>query len=96
MQGHRIRHCQTSDFWPTRNFNYLAQLETGFLDMLEDLLYYIRSREWAVAVHNDYKLDGINHTFWLFTHEGTEGTGRFVKGEGQTDTEALHQVLKQI
>jgi len=41
-----------------------------------------------VAVHNDYRLNGKAHTFWLFTHPN----GRWVKGEGKTDNEALVQM----
>lgn len=51
----------------------------------------IRADGWAVAVHNDYRLKGENHTFWLFT----KGE-RAVKGEGKTDAEALDQVRKII
>jgi hypothetical protein len=47
----------------------------------------IRSEGWAVAVHNDYRLNGDAHTFWLFTKNGLA-----VKGEGKTDAEALAQV----
>lgn len=47
----------------------------------------IRSAGWAVAVHNDYRLYGEPHTFWLFTHGD-----KAVKGEGRTDAEALNQV----
>lgn len=51
----------------------------------------IRACGWAVAAHNDYRLDGKPHTFWLFTQ-----AGRAVKGEGRTDKEALNQVREQI
>jgi len=47
----------------------------------------IRAEGWTVAVHNDYRLHGVNHTFWLFT-KGTSCT----KGEGSTDAEALNQI----
>lgn len=47
----------------------------------------IRALGWVVAVHNDYRLNGEAHTFWLFTKDG-----RAVKGEGRTDAEALVQV----
>jgi hypothetical protein len=50
-----------------------------------------RSRGWSVAVHNDYRLDGVPMTFWLFTKDG-----RAVKGEGLTDNEALANVLVGI
>jgi hypothetical protein len=51
----------------------------------------IRQKGWSVAIHNDYRLLGNSHTFWLFTKEG-----RAVKGEGRTDREALDIVRKQI
>jgi len=44
----------------------------------------LRAAGWSVAVHNDYRLNGRFHTFWLFTKDG-----RAVKGEGQSDREAL-------
>jgi hypothetical protein len=51
----------------------------------------LRAAGWSVAVHNDYRLNGENMTFWLFTH------GSFaVKGEGRTDAEALDEVREQI
>lgn len=46
-----------------------------------------RALGWAVAIHNDYRLNGEPHTFWLFTKGD-----RCVKGEGRTDAEALAQV----
>jgi hypothetical protein len=49
----------------------------------------LRSAGWTVAVHNDYRLNGKPFTFWLFTHEKS---GRFAKGEGATDDEALAAV----
>lgn len=51
----------------------------------------IRKHGWAVAVHNDYRLNGVNHTFWLFTKGD-----RNLKGEGQTDQEALNQIREQL
>ena len=51
-----------------------------------EILAEIRAAGWAVAVHNDYRLNGEAHTFWLFTHSDE---GRYVKGEGRTDAEAL-------
>lgn len=47
----------------------------------------IRAAGWTVAVHNDYRLTGEQHTFWLFTKNNTA-----IKGEGRTDAEALNQV----
>jgi hypothetical protein len=40
-----------------------------------------------VAVHNDYRLNGIQHTFWLMTKGEIA-----LKGEGRTDLEALQQI----
>lgn len=51
----------------------------------------IRALGWAVAVHNDYRLDGVRHTFWLFTKGD-----KCVKGEGHTDGEALNEVRAQL
>lgn len=61
------------------------------MSSIDSLLKEIRSRGWLVAVHNDYRLGGEFHTFWLFTSED-----RAVKGEGRSDVEALAQVLEQI
>jgi hypothetical protein len=47
----------------------------------------IRAAGWAVAIHNDYRLNGMMHTFWLFTKGD-----RNVKGEGLTDTAALNEI----
>ena len=52
-----------------------------------DGLGRLRGAGWVVAVHNDYRLDGEPHTFWLLTHPD----GRYVKGEGRTDAAALAQ-----
>jgi hypothetical protein len=51
----------------------------------------IRQEGWMVAVHNDYRLNGVFHTFWMFTRGS-----RCVKGEGRTDAEALDQVREAI
>ena len=45
----------------------------------------LRKAGWSVAVHNDYRLSGEHHAFWLWTHPD----GRYVKGEGRSDVEAL-------
>lgn len=45
----------------------------------------LRLSGWMVAVHNDYRLNGELHTFWLLTHPN----GRWIKGEGKTDEEAI-------
>ncbi len=44
----------------------------------------LRTLGWTVAIHNDYAIDGVHHTFYLFTKGN-----HFVKGEAQTDLEAL-------
>lgn len=49
-------------------------------------LNHLRKDGWSVAVHNDYRLHGEPHTFWLFTKGD-----RAAKGEGRTDAEALHE-----
>lgn len=55
-------------------------------DGLAARLDALRADGWSVAVHNDYRLGGVAHTFWLFTK------GYYaVKGEGLTDAEALDQ-----
>lgn len=51
----------------------------------------LREAGWEVAVHNDYRLNGLSHTFWLFTKNG-----RAVKGEGRTDRDALNEVRKVV
>ena len=47
----------------------------------------LRAMGWSVAVHNDYRINGEPHTFWLFTKDE-----RAVKGEGHTDADALNQI----
>ena len=44
-----------------------------------------------MAVHNDYRLDGVPHTFWLLTKGD-----RCVKGEGRTDKEALDSIRRTL
>jgi len=46
----------------------------------------LREAGWMVAVHNDYRQDGKLKTFWLFVKDG-----RAIKGEGDTDSEAVAQ-----
>lgn len=62
----------------------LAALRERMRALPDDL----RAAGWSVAVHNDYRINGESHTFWLFTHPD----GRYAKGEGRTDAEALDQV----
>ncbi len=50
----------------------------------------LRENEWAVAVHNDYRMNETKMTFWLLTR------GRYcIKGEGLTDAEALDHCRTQ-
>lgn len=49
----------------------------------------IRAQGWTVAVHNDYQEHKSARTFWLVTHKES---GRFLKGEGTTDAQALNQI----
>lgn len=51
----------------------------------------LRVLGWSVAAHNDYRINGGTHTFWLFTKGD-----RCVKGEGRTDREALDLVRAQV
>jgi hypothetical protein len=51
----------------------------------------IRAKGWSVAVHNDYKIEGRNYTFWLFTKGNCA-----IKGEGPTDQDALNSVREQL
>lgn len=59
---------------------------------MDAALFELRAAGWRVAVHNDYRVNGRDMTFWLFTHPAS---GRFVKGEGETDADALRVVLRQ-
>jgi hypothetical protein len=54
------------------------------------LLRELRASGWRVAIHNDYDQGGESFTFWLFTHAAT---GRFVKGEGKTDVDAIRMAF---
>jgi len=56
-----------------------------------EMLAKLRAAGWMVAVHNDYRQGGKLMTFWLFTR-----AGRAVKGEGETDAEALARVMEEI
>jgi len=56
------------------------------------LVEELRSWGWSVAVHNDYRMAGKLHTFWLFTGPDS----RCAKGEGRTDAEALGQVRAAV
>ena len=52
----------------------------------------LRSEGWSVAVHNDYRANGQRMTFWLFTHP----SGRWIKGEGSTDAEAVQAAIAAL
>lgn len=54
-------------------------------------LQRLRHAGWSVAVHNDYTMEGIRMTFWLFTHT----SGVWAKGEGTSDLYALMHVEAQ-
>jgi hypothetical protein len=57
----------------------------------------LRNIGWAVAVHNDYQLNGQSYTFWLFTKRfRLDYCTRAVKGEGRTDGDALDQIRRQV
>ena len=58
---------------------------------MEQLLKELREAGWAVGVHNDYWLNGSRRTFWLLTHRN----GLWIKGEGDTDMDALAECDKQ-
>ena len=58
---------------------------------MEQIIAQLREDGWRVGVHNDYRLNNADHTFWLWTH----GSGLFVKGEGRTDIEALRIVASE-
>ncbi len=54
------------------------------------ILESLRNDKWVVAVHNDYRLQGVPHTFYLFTHPA----GICVKGEGESDLIALTEARR--
>lgn len=58
----------------------------------QDRLARFRDAGWNVAVHNDYWQHGMRSTFWLFTHPN----GRWVRGEGATDDEALDEAWSRV
>ncbi len=64
-----------------------AAAGTG-MTMASIILDNLRRAGWTVAVHNDFRLKGEPHTFWLLTNEATK---RYVKGEGRSDQEALEE-----
>jgi len=64
----------------------------------QPLVDRIRERGWSVAVHNDYRIGNRRHTFWLFTRDSNypREVMSSVKGEGETDAEALEEVWQKI
>ena len=62
------------------------------LSAVDEIARKLRVDGWSVAVHNDYRLNGEPHTFWLWTHPN----GRWIKGEGKTDAEALSECYTRI
>lgn len=54
----------------------------------------LRREGLSVAVHNDYRQNGKQFTFWLMTAE-IRGQLFAFKGEGETDAAALAQIRKQ-
>ncbi len=56
-----------------------------------ELLQELRENGWRVAVHNDYRINGEDMTFWLMTHR----CGLYLKGEGKTDADALAEIEEQ-
>lgn len=51
----------------------------------------LRAKGWTVGVHNDYRMNGKNHTFWMMTKDFTA-----IKGEGPDDAFALNVIRKKI
>ena len=51
----------------------------------------LREDGWTVAVHNDYRQNGKAKTFWLMVKGETA-----LKGEGDTDDEALGQIARRV
>lgn len=57
------------------------------------VLAELRAQGWRVAVHNDYEQGGVLYTFWLFTQRSS---GRFIKGEGRSDRDAIRAAADSI
>jgi hypothetical protein len=70
---------------------FVEEMQAAMKRIWPDTLALLRGSGWMVAVHNDYRLNGVNHTFWLLTKGN-----RFIKGEGLTDEEALDSAFDQI
>jgi hypothetical protein len=55
------------------------------------LLSQLRADGWMVATHNDYRANGVLHTFYLLSKDG-----RCAKGEGKTDLAALQELIASL
>lgn len=51
----------------------------------------LRDAGWQVGLHNDYRLDGLQRTFWRMVHPPS---GTYRDGEGDTDGAALATCLE--
>jgi hypothetical protein len=51
----------------------------------------LRNKGWMVVVHNDYRQNGIPHTFWAFSKGSI-----YVCGEGTSDAQALSHVRARV
>ena len=71
-----------------RNEKIIPEVDASAESSADDL----RELGWIVAVHNDYRYHGVDFTFWLFTELG----GRWIKGEGTSDAEALNNIRQQL
>jgi hypothetical protein len=60
-------------------------------DETEKLRAKLREDGWVVAVHNDYRMNGVPMTFWLFTRDDR----RWIKGEGRDDRAALEAAIAE-
>ena len=56
----------------------------------------LRFLGWRVAIHNDYRQEGRDHTFWLMTLNVSEGRMIALKGEGRDDEDALDSIREQV
>ena len=61
------------------------------MSAIETMLAELRSEGGAVAIHNDYRMNGHAKTFWLFTHD----SGVWIKGEGRDDATVLADCVKR-
>ena len=85
-KGHKGEHNAWADLHSANAIQWrderIAKLEK---ELANGGVESLRASGWSVAVHNDYKIHGVPHTFWLFTH----ADGRWIKGEGRTDADAI-------